>query len=257
MGRIKRRVSRRDFMRTLLCSTAVLGPLSPLSPFARAQSLEQEEDIQGLLTEPESDFIFGRVFYRGGDWNTDMLYQGLKGGSEINLLKRVVRETGIEAIPEEHVVKLTNPLLFTVPFLYMTGHGTIIMGASEIDNLRVAIENGAFLLGDACNGKGSGFDINFRKIIRRVFPQRRLQQIPVSHPVFHCFYEIKEILGGDKRIDPYLEGIILEDGRLGVVYTVNDLGCAWEGHGCAPGGEDQRDHAFRMGINLVVYAMTH
>ena len=38
---------------------------------------------------------------------------------------------------------------------------------------------------------------------------------------------------------------------------MNDLGCAWEGHQCYPYGEAQREWAFKMGINIVVYTLTH
>jgi len=246
-------VSRRRFMAALLAGSASLGPLAATSAFAQATS---EEEIPHLLKKPEADFVFARVWYRGGDWNTDMLYQGLKGGSDINLLQRVLQETTIRTEACETVLKLSSPLVFTCPFLYMTGHGRILLGETEIENLRLALEGGAFLFGDACNGKGKGFDENIRSVLRRVFPSRPLRPLPMNHPLYSCFFKIDRIQGGDKLIDPYMEGIEI-DGRLAVVHTVNDLGCAWEGHRCRPGGEEQRTHAFRLGINMIVYALTH
>jgi hypothetical protein len=77
----------------------------------------------------------------------------------------------------------------------------------------------------------------------------------MTHPIFQSPHRIERVLGGDKRIDPYLEGISL-NGRLSVIYTTNDLGCAWEGHPCRPGGEPQRTHAFKMGTNIVFYALS-
>lgn len=246
-------LSRRDFMKALLVGGAILGPLSPLSPFSMPAAAQ--EDIQGLLREPQADFVFARVWYRGGDWNADMLHEGLKGGAEINLLKRVLDVTTIKTQPRESVVKLSDPVLFTLPFLYMTGHGTIQVSNTEAENLRAVLESGALLFGDACNGKGPGFDDNFRALLRRVLPGRSLEPIPMSHPLYNSFYHIDRIQGGDKLVDPYMEGIEI-NGRLAVLHTVNDLGCAWEGHHCRPGGEEQRDHAFRLGINMIVYALT-
>lgn len=246
-------LTRRRFMKALLAAGAAWGPLSSLSTFAQAPA---EEQIQGLLTEPQAEFVLGRVWYRGGDWNTDMLYQGLKGGAEINFLKRVLAETNIQTTPRETVIQLTSPVLFTVPFLYITGHGVIMMSDTEVENLRKALEAGAFLFGDACEGKSSGFDHNFRSLVWRLFPDKKLERLPMTHPIFNSFFKIEEILGGDKMVDPFMEGISL-DNRLAIVYTANDLGCAWEGHPCRPGGEPQRDHAFQLGINMVVYALTH
>lgn len=246
-------LSRRDLLKALLVGASAWSPLSPLSALAQEST---QEGIEGLLREPEAGFVFARLWYRGGDWNTDMRDKGLKGGSEINLLERVLADTTIKTEARETVVRLTDPLVFTTPFLYMTGHGKVWLTDEEIANLRRVLEAGGFLLGDACNGKGAGFDGNFRPVLRRVFPDRPLQPLPMSHPLFHCFYDVNTILGGDKLIDPFMEGIEI-DGRLVVLHTVNDLGCAWEGHICRPHGEEQRDNAFRLGINMIVYALTH
>lgn len=63
-------------------------------------------------------------------------------------------------------------------------------------------------------------------------------------------------------VSPYLEGINIEE-RTPVVYCQNDLGCAWEKdhlgnwvHQVKPGGDVQRLEAFKLGINIVLYAMT-
>lgn len=60
---------------------------------------------------------------------------------------------------------------------------------------------------------------------------------------------------------PYVEGVE-RDRRLAVVYSQNDLGGAWarDGfghweHEVIPGGDAQREDAFRFGVNLVMYAM--
>jgi len=98
--------------------------------------------------------------------------------------------------------------------------------------------------------------MSFVSFIQRVFPGKKMRPLEMSHPLFNSYYKIDKILGGDKLVDDYIEGLEI-DGRLAVVFTVNDLGCAWEGHACDPGGEEQRDHAFKMGINMIVYAMTH
>jgi hypothetical protein len=51
-------------------------------------------------------------------------------------------------------------------------------------------------------------------------------------------------------------------GRAVIVYSQNDLGGAWARdrfgqwvHEVVPGGETQREHAFRLGVNLAMYAL--
>ena len=114
---------------------------------------------------------------------------------------------------------------------------------------------GATLFGEDCSG-GSTFRQAFLGLLSQILPEGKLEILPMDHPLFHSLYRIDRITGGDKLIQPYMEGVTIRD-RLAVIYTDNDLGCAWEGHPCRPGGEEQRENAFRLGMNIVAYAMTH
>ena len=60
---------------------------------------------------------------------------------------------------------------------------------------------------------------------------------------------------------PFLEAVIT-DGRAVVVYSQNDLGGAWARdsfgqweYDVVPGGALQREQAFRLGVNLAMYAL--
>jgi len=235
--------SRREFLKVL----GAAGVLAGLPRFASGQVPNSPE---------ESPFVFTRVQYDKGDWNTDMLTEGLENGSEINLVKKLYAETGYAILQREHAMRADNDAIFDHPFLYMTGHGECDLTGVGRDNVRRILERGGFLLGDNCaGGKGSGFDRAFKTQIKLMFPEGEIKQLPMNHPVFSSYWRIDKVLGGDKRLDPYLEGMDV-NGRTAVVYTRNDLGCAWEGHPCKPGGDSQREHAFMMGINLVYYALS-
>ena len=107
--------------------------------------------------------------------------------------------------------------------------------------------------------------------MKRVFPQHPIIDLDLEHPVFSTFYEIDEILqvpaygrywgGRTSERDgyvPYVKGIEDHDGRLMVIINWNtDLGDAWE-------WAEQPDYplqystfAFQMGVNMIVYAMSH
>ena len=78
--------------------------------------------------------------------------------------------------------------------------------------------------------------------------------------LYKSFY-LLDHQGGRVLTQPWLEGQVV-NGRLAVVYSQNDLGGAWARgslgeweYECAPGGEAQRETAFRLGVNLAMYAL--
>ncbi len=236
-------VSRRGFLHSLGAAGLSLG----LSQLASAV----------VPTNPRNaPFVFSRLKYEGGDWNADMLTEGLMNGSEVNLLAKINEVTRFDAYPQEHSVWCRSEEVFNHPFLYATGHGGCDFTEPGRQNIRLILERGGFLLMDNCSGaKKAGFDRSARTQIQLMFPDKKLRKLPQDHPIFSSYYQIDQVLGGDKRMDQFLEGMDVH-GRTAVVYTRNDLGCAWEGHPCHPGGETQRRHAFELGINLIFYALS-
>jgi hypothetical protein len=123
---------------------------------------------------------------------------------------------------------------------------------------------------------------NWEYEIGRVFPpdEYPIVDIPLNHPIFHCVFDIKEVpqvpainqfwewqmtgntYEGQPTIDPspHCRGIFDKNGRLMIVMMHNtDLGDGWEREGENEGyfREFSVKKAYPMGINIVVYAMTH
>jgi hypothetical protein len=132
---------------------------------------------------------------------------------------------------------------------------------AEIARLRRHITYGGFLLIDSSEGRaGGGFDESVRQLLAQMLPGELPTRIPDEHVLWKSFYVLH---GAPGRIlaAPYMEGVE-RDRRLAVVYTQNDLGGAlardgfgrWE-HEVIPGGEAQREEAFRLGVNLVMYSL--
>ena len=132
---------------------------------------------------------------------------------------------------------------------------------ADIARLRRHITYGGFLLIDSAEGRaGGGFDESVRRLLAQTLPGELPIRIPDEHVLWKSFYVLR---GAPGRIlaAPLLEGVE-RDRRLAVVYTQNDLGGAlardgfgrWE-HEVIPGGDDQREEAFRLGVNLVMYAL--
>jgi hypothetical protein len=172
------------------------------------------------------------------------------------------RRTSLVTLPDPVEVHATDPELFRHPFLVLSGdHGFAQPNDAEVIRLRRYLTFGGFLLIDSAEGRaGGGFDESVRGLLARVLPGDLPARVPEQHVLWKSFYVLHGVSG---RIiaAPYLEGVE-RDRRLAVIYTQNDLCGAlardgfgrWE-HDVVPGGEQQREMAFRFAVNLVMYAL--
>ena len=184
----------------------------------------------------------------GGDWYANP-------SSLVNLLAQIRLRTGVPVSSRPVDVRLTDPDLRDYPYLYVTGHGNFRLSGEEVESLRGYLEAGGFLHAD----DNYGLDESFRREIRRVFPNRELVQIPLDHPVFHLFYDLSDGLPKIHEHDGLPAqgwGIFLER-RLVVFYSYqSDLGDGWEDAAVHGDPEELREEAFRMGVNLFLYALS-
>jgi hypothetical protein len=174
----------------------------------------------------------------------------------------LVRRTSLVTASDPVELRPTDPSLFRYPFLVLSGdRGFALPPEAEIARLRRHIAYGGFLLSDSSEGRaGGGFDESVRRLLAQMLPGELPARIPDEHVLWKSFYVLH---GAPGRImaAPYVEGVE-RDRRLAVVYSQNDLGGAmardgfgrWE-HEVIPGGEPQREEAFRFGVNLVMYAL--
>jgi len=201
-----------------------------------------------------SSFTIAQVVH-AGQWNSDP--------SAISALLKDVKDT--TAVPVSFRIadiKLTDPALFSHPFLYLTGHDNFKFSENEVKDLRFYLLNGGFLLVDSADGR-EVFNAAFRREIKRVLPELQLSPIPLDNPLYSAYYKIKKVnysaairVNDSNLTTPRLQGITI-NGNLAVVYSPYDLRYGWNfnGHpyrrGYSP--EDSR----RLGVNIVVYALTH
>jgi hypothetical protein len=165
---------------------------------------------------------------------------------------------------EPAVVTPFSPELHETPFLYLSGErGFDLPATSGIAALRRFLTFGGFLLIDSAEGTTDGaFDSSVRKLIAAIFPspEKGLEVVPVDHVVYKSFYLLDRPVGR-LAIAPAMEAV-MRDNRIVVASVANDLAGAWarDDFGnydfpCEPGGERQRELAFRMGVNFVMYAL--
>ena len=209
---------------------------------------------------PASKFRFGQLqLATGATWNP-----------RPNALRRLAWElqkrTSVEPNLEPAIVTPASDTLHETPFLYLAGEREVeLPSAAGIDALRRFLTFGGFLLIDSAEGSTDGaFDGSVRKLMAAVFPtvgkEKGLEIVPSDHVVYRSFYLLDKPLGR-LAIAPAMEGVFRSD-RLVAAYVSNDMGGAWSRDDfgnydlqCEPGGERQRELSFRMGVNLVMYAL--
>ena len=196
------------------------------------------------------------LHYKGG--NPEPRPDGLR-----SLLSQVAKRTSIEVNREPLKIKLPDPALYRYPFLYMAGDSAFKpFSKDEIGILKHYLGFGGFLLIDDNSSKeNSPFDASVRRLISRLFPKIPVQKISRDHSIFRSFYLMNRVTGR-VNIHPYLEGISIK-GRTVLIYSSNDMGGAWSrdklGHwhyNVISGGERQRQLSIRLGVNIIMYALT-
>ncbi|HWP35777.1 MAG TPA: DUF4159 domain-containing protein [Thermodesulfobacteriota bacterium] len=199
--------------------------------------------------------VLGQLRYRG-DWDPHPR-------AIPPLMEEIERRTSVETAPQRRELALTDRELFAHPFLYMAGRRRFEpFTAAEVETLRRYLAYGGLLLVDDATGVAdSEFARAVREQLARVFPGRGLARLPDDHTVFRTFYLIRSVVGRTAA-SPYLEGITLDDWTP-VLFCANDLGGAWERdylgnptYPCVPGGEAQRREAYKLGVNIALYAVT-
>ena len=184
----------------------------------------------------------------GGDWYANP-------SSLPNLLAAIHDRTSLPVEATEARVTLMDDRLWDYPFIHMTGHGNVKFSDEEVKRLREYLERGGFLHAD----DNYGLDESFRREIKRVFPDRELVDVPLSHPIYHVVYDFPKGIPKIHEHDGKPArgfGIFLGD-RLAVYYSYSsDLGNGWEDTVTYHDPPALHEAALRMGVNLFVYAVT-
>ena len=217
------------------------------------------------------EFYFTRAAYssgrggwgrRGNSWATDY------PKADRQFLTVLKRLTNLDAYDDENAVLLTDPSIRRYPFLYALEVGYMSMSPDEIVGLREYLMAGGFLVIDDFWGSREWAQFEYQMGL--VLPNHPIIELDLEHPVFSTFYDIDEILqvpayrrwgGRTSESDgfvPHVRGIEDDEGRLMVLINWNtDLGDAWE-------WAEQPDYplhfstfAFQMGVNMIIYGMSH
>jgi hypothetical protein len=253
LNRIAARVTTRFFRLARTCPFGLrAAPLLVLPPLAAVFVLGVfPASVDGAIGgDPSEEYgvRIARVKYGGGgDWYSDP-------SSIPNWLREFEKRTGIKTYPEEKVVGIMDENLRAYPFLYMTGHGTVRLTPEEIETLRDYLESGGFLCADDCYG----MDVSFRRLVRELFPEKELEELPNSHPIYHVVYDLPGLPKIHEHDGKPPQGLgITVEGRLVLFYTYEtDIGDGLEDPRVHNDPAEKRELAARMAVNTLMYAIT-
>jgi APA family basic amino acid/polyamine antiporter len=219
-------------------------------------------------------FTFVRLKYEtapGGYW-----YRGLPSWahgypqSEWNLMRIMNEITSIDAhVAETSVLTLDDPELFKYPVAYFIEAGWWTLSDTEAAALRTYLQKGGFVILDDFKiagtfGFGGGGWEHFEENMKRVLPEARFFDMDTSHPIFHTFFEIDSLDRFPQAYNagpPIFRGLYEDNDprkRLQMIINYNtDVSQFWEWSGRGLRPIDQTNEAYKLGVNYVMYGLTH
>ena len=264
--------------RKIALKTAAAGLIvCLLGGIASSQALRRSRDTHS--DSPEAEFQMARVIYKtyGGAgshgliqpwWAIDYPY------AEDHFFAALRRLTNVSVADDERQLELTDERIFQYPFLFLQqpGQGNWRPTKQEAAQLREYLLRGGFLLIDDLHGE---YDWSIlQAALQRVFPERPIVDIPEDDPLMHVFYDLEQGTpipgvrhlrrGPGGQIVARMEGpsrwrgIYDDHHRLMIAINFNiDMGDAWEHADDPYYPVPMTALAYRLGVNYVIYAMTH
>lgn len=186
-----------------------------------------------------------------------------------NLLTTLNDTVGLAASTQSQAIPATLEEMSSFPLIYMHGRYRFQIDPQQQQAIRDYLSRGGVLFADACCGS-SNFDRSFRDLIRQLYPETDMKQIPADHEIFQesTWHDIRKttirrlVPNEDNAAmtmrtiegEPFLEGIEI-DGRYAVIYSKYDLSCALEHQASLSCDGYIEADAAKIAVNVVLYAM--
>ena len=253
------------------------------APFRDYPPLEGAESAAPLPSDWQrpAEFVFGRLMYppnemfgfgMAGDWkqgNSPWTIDYPLGDRDfLRILRRL---TTIDARSVEQPVDPDNgDDIFNWPFIYIDTPGAMNLTDAQVAKLREYLLRGGFLLCDSFFGSREWAP--FSVTLQRLFPDRQPVELSNDNPIFHTVYDLTQRYQvrnersmryrgvgyrGDGAV-PHWLGVLDDQGRIMIMIMYNnDMGDAWQYADNPTYPQRDVDMAMKLGVNIVVYDMTH
>jgi hypothetical protein len=177
----------------------------------------------------------------------------------------LVRRTSAPAKMKPTPVRADDSALLESPIVYWSGKSALSpLTTPEVNGLRKFFALGGTLIVDDSapgqDGEPSSFAKTAQEELKRVLPESTPIELAPEHVIYRSFYLLTRPEGrvlGKKTLSAIVRG-----GQAQVIFLSQDLGGAlarntagvWE-QAVLPGGEEQREHAVRLAVNIAMYVL--
>jgi hypothetical protein len=230
-------------------------------------------------SDEKSEFTFSRLHFVSvrsyGAYATYLGYYGSGGWNEDypkadrQFVEGLGRLTRLDDRATEEVVDLDSDDIFNWPWVYAVNVGTWGFTDSQAKRMREYLQKGGFLMVDSFHGEADW--ANFMSGMNQILPNATVEDLPNSDEIFHVLYDLDQrfqipgyqYMGTGRTyekdgFDPKWRAIRDDHGRIIVAICHNmHLGDAWEHADNPLWPERFSSLAYRLGINYIMYAMTH
>jgi len=212
---------------------------------------------------PRGALVVPKLSHTGGDDDAP--------AALANLLTVVERQLEMKVDHEKRKFAPTDAKLLDYPIVFVHGRRSFRFSAAERQGLKNYLDRGGFLFADAICANQQ-FAEALRQELKQIYPDAQFTRIPASHPLFTSEFQgfnLPSVTLRDPQIRaegdpltarlvkaaPFLEGLEI-DGRIAVILSPYDLSCALEkGVSLDCKGYIPADAA-RIGVNVLLYAMS-
>jgi hypothetical protein len=234
-------------------------------------------DVLDRTATYDGRFAFARIKYDTGPGG--YYYYGLPawahgyvspgGGNKAEEgLMRIMHEVTLlnTHIEDSVVVSLDDPELTNWPVAYMAEAGYWTLSDREEAGFRAYLKKGGFVIFDDFRPppRGGGGWENFDANMQRVIPGAKFVDLDPSHPIFHSFFEIDSLDILPQSYDrgrPAIRGLFEDNDphkRLIAVANFNtDISDFWEFSATGVWPVKQSNEAYKLGVNYIMYGVTH
>jgi len=249
LGRLRPYLDRREFLQAAAVGSAALAGAA----FRPGRAVAGAKAVKAVKT---GTFSFPRLLFHVKDetkdiWNAYPI-------ADVILRRRLEQLTNINVNQNPVVVQLADlEKLCRYPFVFATSEGYFDLPKNEEANLREFLMRGGFVHADDCvlGHTGDRFFRDYVKMVKRLFPDHEMERVPDDHEIYHCYFDLP-------KGSPFLQGKdhggwgLFEKGtgRIMTFVTPGDLHCGWTFQFFTPA---KNEAAVKMGVNIIIYYLTH
>ena len=222
----------------------------------RVSSRTEAVDYDGTFTFTRIRYSSGLRGFGGASWAHDYPAADRNVSAIIDYVTNLrIRLDGT------NVLSLDDPRLFDNPIIYVSEPGFWAIRDSEAANLRAYLLKGGFVIFDDFDGDDQW--ANMAAQMARALPDHTFVDIGPDHPIFHSFFDVSglDVPHPGVRVQPIYRAIFENNDpsrrMIALANHNNDIAEYWEWSAEGLYNPDPTNNAYRLGVNYIVYQMTH